>query len=109
MPPRELSKHVVVYTLDGDTFGSIGVLNDGKLMTRLSEIVDADSVDNDRLRELVDIHVELKISFLTRLKLMWILRRNNKGKEKRGYFRRIGDAFKTFYQGLKYQIKHRKK
>lgn len=106
MPPRELSKHVVVYTLDGNTFGSIGVLNDGKLMTRLSEIVDTDSVDNDRLRELVDIHVELKISFFTRLKLMWILKRNHR---EHGYFKRVTGAFKTFFEGLKYQIKHRKK
>lgn len=108
MPPRELSKHMVLYSYDGNTFTSIGVLNDGQLMTNLSEIVNPEEVDDCSLRALMDIHVELKIGLLTRLKLMWILRKNNKEKKKCKFFERIQDSFRTFFQGLKYQIKHRK-
>ena len=109
MPIKELSKHIVLYAYDGCAFTSMGVLSDGNLRTNLSEVVNVEEVSNDSLSDLSEVKVTLRMSLLSRIKLMWVLRRSRKKIREHGYLKRIYSSFKTFYEGLKYQIKHRKK
>ena len=104
MPPKNVRRRTPVYVYDEEdrSFRSIGVLDNGDLVTDLAEMTDFNYVETDKIFDLAEVKVHLKLRLIDRIKLMKILKFGSN----EGFFERAKDAILCSFAGLKYQFLH---